>query len=60
MEPLTISVEEACRYIGVKKTRFYELLATPGTPLETVKLGHRRLVKLESLKRLIASLSEAA
>jgi hypothetical protein len=52
-EPLAVSVSDACRAIGIGRTKFYEMCKQPGTPIETVQLGARTLVKWSSLKRLI-------
>lgn len=51
--PKLISVKEAFEYIGIRKTKFYELVAE--NSVETLKIGSRRLVVLESLDRLIAT-----
>lgn len=50
-----VSVKEACSYLGIKTTKFYELIAAES--VETLKIGCRRLVVLESLDRLIATSS---
>ncbi len=49
-----VSVDEACIYIGIKRTKFYELIAAES--IETVKIGRRRLVLLDSLDRFISGL----
>ena len=51
MEPISVSVADACRAIGLGRTKFYELIDS--NQVETVKLGTRTLVKYDSLKRLI-------
>lgn len=45
-----ISVATACKYLNVCKATFYKLINT--TSIETVKVGRRRLVKMESLKSI--------
>jgi predicted DNA-binding transcriptional regulator AlpA len=52
-EPISVSVSDACRAIGIGRTKFYELLKEPDCPIQTVQIGSRTLVKWESLKRLI-------
>lgn len=63
IEPISVSVTDACRAIGIGRTKFYELLREPDSPIETVQIGTRTLVKWDSLKRLIhgtASMTIAA
>ncbi len=50
--PLTVTVKEALAMIGIGRTSFYELVA--GGEITTVKIGRRRLVHAESLRRLAA------
>lgn len=50
--PLTVTVKEALAIIGIGRTSFYELVA--GGEITTVKIGRRRLVHVESLRRLAA------
>ncbi|MDR6787652.1 excisionase family DNA binding protein [Sphingomonas sp. BE138] len=50
--PLTVTVKEALAMIGIGRTSFYELIA--GGEITTVKIGRRRLVHVESLRRLAA------
>ena len=52
MEILTVSVAEACRLIGIGRTKVYELINE--RRLETVKLGRRTLVKVQSIRSLLA------
>lgn len=53
MEPLAVRVPEACRFIGISRSKLYLLIAEG--EIEIVKLGGSTLVLTESLKRLIAS-----
>ena len=50
MEPVLCSIADAAHTLGIGKTKAYELI-TSGT-LETIAIGTRRLVKVESIKRL--------
>lgn len=50
--PLTVTVKEALAMIGIGRTSFYELVA--GGAITTVMIGRRRLVHVESLRRLAA------
>lgn len=52
VEPITMRVPDACRYIGVSRSTLYVLIA--GGEIEIVKLGCSTLVLTESLKGLIA------
>lgn len=48
---LAIRVPEACRMIGIGRTKLYELIRAGD--LETVKLGRATLITVSSLRRLI-------
>ena len=50
MEPVLCSIAEAARALGIGKTKAYELIESD--TLETLTIGTRRLVKVESIKRL--------
>ena len=56
--PLTVTVKEALAMIGIGRTSFYELVA--GGEITTVKIGRRRLVHVDSLRRLAAEGSVVA
>ncbi|MCJ2065824.1 helix-turn-helix domain-containing protein [Methylobacterium sp. J-088] len=49
-----LSVSEACALLGIKRTRFYELLK--GHQLSAVKLGCRTFVRSDELERFIEAL----
>ena len=51
MEPVLCSIADAARMLGIGKTKTYELIAD--RQLETVSIGTRRLVKVESIARLV-------
>lgn len=50
MEPLLISINDAATALGLGRTKIYELIACE--ELETVCIGGRRLVRLDSVKSL--------
>ncbi|WP_273303517.1 helix-turn-helix domain-containing protein [Sphingomonas ursincola] len=50
MDPLLISVQEAARMLAVGRTSIYELINSG--ELETKKLGRRRLVTIDSIRRV--------
>ena len=50
-EPLTVTINEAVRLVGISRSRMYELINAGD--VSTVKLGGRRLVHLDSLQRLV-------
>jgi excisionase family DNA binding protein len=52
VEPITMRVPDACRYIGVSRSTLYVLISEG--EIEIVKLGCSTLVLTESLKALIA------
>ena len=50
-EPISYSVADACRVIGIKKTKLYALLKDG--QLEARRIGGRTLIPAASLRRLI-------
>jgi excisionase family DNA binding protein len=50
MDPLLISVQEAARMLSIGRTSIYQLMNSG--ELETMKLGRRRLITIESLRRV--------
>lgn len=51
IEPLTVTVADALRIIGIRRTKLYELIGSGD--LETLKVGRRTLVLMDSLRSLI-------
>lgn len=51
IEPITMRVPDACRYIGISRSTLYLLIA--GGHVETIKLGSSTLVLTASLKALV-------
>ncbi len=51
MEPLLVSIAEATKALSIGRTSVYELIRTG--QLETRKMGRRRLITAESLRRLV-------
>ena len=47
----TLSVRDAAEYLSIGRTKIYELNNT--NQIETIKLGRRRLVKRNSLLKLV-------
>ena len=61
IEPLVLGVKDAATFIGLSRSRLYELISD-GT-IEARKLGARTVVPTESLRAFVASsplLREAA
>ncbi len=56
MEALLCSIPEAAKALGLGRSKTYELMAEG--KLETVTIGKRRLVRVESVRTL--ALGEAA
>jgi excisionase family DNA binding protein len=48
---LLVSVNAAARLLSLGRSSIYNLMAS--TDIETVKIGNRRLIKLESIEALI-------
>lgn len=55
-ERLAVSVHEACQIIGIGRTRLYQLINDG--ELASVRLGSRRLVKIEALREFIGRLGK--
>jgi excisionase family DNA binding protein len=56
-EPEAVSIDETCRLTGIGRSKLYELIAD-GT-LPSLKIGKRRLVRLSTVRRLVATLERA-
>jgi excisionase family DNA binding protein len=50
---ITATVKEACEMSGLGKTKLYELIGDG--KVDTTLIGRRRLVKVDSLKTLLAA-----
>lgn len=57
MEPVTVTVADACKAIGVGRTVLYELLSE--RKLDSITIGRRRLITTESIRRLVKTEAEA-
>lgn len=53
LPPITVTVKDACRALGVKRTTLFGLLSQ-GT-LQRVKIGRCTLVTTESMRNLVAN-----
>lgn len=53
MEQLAVSISDTTHTLGVGRTTVYAMIADGR--LDAFKLGRRRLVKAESIRRLIAA-----
>lgn len=51
MEPLTLTIGDTKKVIGLGTTKIYDLIAQG--KLETVKVGRRTLVKTASIRALV-------
>jgi len=51
MEPLAVRIPEACRMIGIGRSKLYELIAD-GT-IEVVKIGSATVIPVSQLKALV-------
>lgn len=52
MEPLALSVNDAAKALSLGRTSIYALIAEGR--LEAFKLGRRTLIKMESIRRIVA------
>lgn len=50
MEPLYVSIAEACRLVGIGRSKLYQLIGEG--QVDTITIGRRRLVILVSLHAL--------
>ena len=51
VEPITMRVPEACRYLGIGRSTLYVLIGRG--EIEIIKLGSSTLVLTESLRRVV-------
>lgn len=51
LEPIALGVKDAAAFIGLSKSRLYELIATGD--IEARKLGHRTVVPTASLRAFV-------
>lgn len=51
MDPVTVTVADARRALGIGNTKIYELIGAGR--LETIKIGRRTLVKTASIRQLV-------
>jgi excisionase family DNA binding protein len=52
VEPLAISIKDAAKALGLGRTTIYAMIAAGR--LDSFKIGRRTLVKMESIRRVIA------
>jgi hypothetical protein len=53
LEPLTVTVKEACRLTGLSVSTIYEKMGAEPPQLERRKVGKRTLIVYASLKKLL-------
>ncbi|MFP5431919.1 MAG: helix-turn-helix domain-containing protein [Alphaproteobacteria bacterium] len=53
MQPITCSVDDAAKAIGIGRVTLYKYI-NEGR-VESIRVGGRRLVKIESVKRLVGA-----
>jgi excisionase family DNA binding protein len=53
MELLAVSINDAAKVLGLGRTSIYAMIAAGR--LDAFKLGRRRLVRVESIRRLVAA-----
>jgi excisionase family DNA binding protein len=52
MEPLALSVNDTAKALSLGRTSIYAMIADGR--LEAFKLGRRRLIRMESIRRLVS------
>lgn len=55
MDPITVSVDEARKALGIGRTKFYQLVGQGR--LKTLKIGRRTLVLVASIHALVGDAS---
>jgi excisionase family DNA binding protein len=53
MEVLAVSINDAAKVVGLGRTSIYAMIADG--QLDAFKLGRRRLVRVDSIRRLVAA-----
>ena len=53
-DPLLVDVSEGCRQLGIRRTKFYQILPD----LKSIIIGRKRLVFLNSIRDYAAKLAE--
>ena len=53
MEPLAVSINDTAKALGMGRTSIYSMIADGR--LEAFKLGRRTLIRMDSIKRLVAA-----
>ncbi|WP_044660558.1 helix-turn-helix domain-containing protein [Sphingobium sp. YBL2] len=56
IEPITVRIPDACRMLGIRRSKLYELIAEG--EIRILKLGSATLVPVEGIRELVARLKE--
>jgi excisionase family DNA binding protein len=56
IEPITVRVPDACRMLGIGRSKLYELIAEGEIP--TLKLGSATLLPVAGIRAFVARLGE--
>lgn len=56
MEPLALSINDAAKALSLGRTSIYVMIGDGR--LEAFKLGRRTLIRMESIRRVVAGTSE--
>lgn len=56
MEPLALSINDAAKILSLGRTSIYAMIGDGR--LEAFKLGRRTLIRMESVRRIVASATE--
>lgn len=58
IEALAVPISEACRALGLGRSKLYDLIASK--QLKAIKIGKRRLVPMTALREFVASKANEA
>lgn len=58
IEPITVRIPDACRMLGIRRSKFYELIAEG--EIRTLKLGSATLVPVEGIRAFVGRLAHAS
>ena len=56
MEPVTLSIADACKALGIQRTKINQLLSEGR--LDSMLIGRKRLITTASIKRLVENATQ--
>jgi excisionase family DNA binding protein len=55
-EPITVRIPDACRMLGIRRSKFYELIAD--REIKVLKLGSATLVPMDQIRAFVRRLEK--